>query len=322
MIVSLEEAPCVPSGELRAMTYNVFDGPKDLEGVASAISFHQPDILALQEVSEEGARRLAAELGYRGVFFGQAKDLRHGFRFVNGKAILSRYPLSYSEHSLFVLEPEERARACERRGNWGELNEDRGILLAEAVIGDRPVEVLCVHLALGDARINAENLRQLHRFALDLRNQGHEILIMGDFNAHLGIRNESDLGRYLADYAKSPGNIAQKEVQETAGKLLFDFPSVWETTPHREVLLSDNLVLSPEEAEDSLLSGSPGSEDWLELKNAADGNTHPTANKRFDNILTTLRAEKIVLDQSRRPSDHFPVLAELTFRRHSPISKK
>ncbi|HEY9766419.1 MAG TPA: endonuclease/exonuclease/phosphatase family protein [Chroococcales cyanobacterium] len=322
MIVSLEEAPLVPSGELRAMTYNVFDGPRDPEGVSSAIAAHQPDILALQEVSEEGTRRLAAELGYRGVFFGQAKDLRHGFRFVNGKAILSRYPLSYSEHSLFVLDPEERAQACERRGDWGELNEDRGILLAEVVIGDRPVEILCVHLALGDARINAENLRQLHRFALGLRNQGHEILIMGDFNAHLGIKSEGDLGRYLSDYAKSPGNIAQKEVLDEAGRLLDNFPSVWETTPRREVLFSDGRVLTPEEAKESLLSRSSGAEDWLEMKNAADGNTHPNANKRFDNILTTLRAEKVTLDHSRRPSDHFPVLAHLTFRRHSPLPEK
>lgn len=320
-VVRFEGGAAPPKDTLRVMSYNVFDGPRDPEGVAGTIRFHDPDLVALQEVTEEGARFLAQKLGFGGVFFRQEKDLRRGQRFINGKAVLSRFPLLDAYHHSFSIAPEERARACDRRGDYGELNEDRGILGAELLLGQRRIEILNSHFALGDAVINRENLIQLHAFAHALRIKGFEIVLLGDFNTHFGLLTEEAQCRYLSTYGRSPGSIVHPWLRATVRTLLEEFPSAWEKALSRLVLLGDEEVTS-EEAREKLAQCEPGSACWHRWLDAADGNTHPGAHKRFDNILTLLPVEWVRLDLNSRASDHSPIVAQLTFHRHQPIARE
>ncbi|MGE5707399.1 MAG: endonuclease/exonuclease/phosphatase family protein [Bacteroidota bacterium] len=320
-VVRFEAVSASPKDTLRVMSYNVFDGPRDPEGVAGTIRFHDPDLVALQEVTEEGARFLAQTLGFGGVFFRQEKDLRRGRRFINGKALLSRFPLLEPYHHSFSIDPAERARACDRRGDYGELNEDRGILGAELLLGKRRLEILNVHFALGDPFINQENLLQLHAFAHALRIRGFELVLLGDFNSHFGLLTEEAQRLYLETYGRSPGSIVHPCLRTSVRALLEEFPSVWEKAPTRTVLLGKE-ELPPEEARERLSRCEPGSDCWHRWLDAADGNTHQGAHKRFDNILTLLPVEWARLDLESRASDHSPLVAQLTFHRHQPIARE
>lgn len=312
------------SGRMRLMTYNVWDGPRHFAAVCDVIRRHDPDIVALQEVTEDGAQGLASELGYEGIFFAQSKDLRQGKRYINGKAILSRYPIKTAYHHCFELSPDLRGAACERRGDYGELNEDRGVLGAEIQWGSRCLDILCTHLALGDAQVNAANLMQLHAFLHQLRVQGFELLLMGDFNCHFGIRREADYRPYLEAYGKSPGNIAHPYVLEVSNGLQAEFKNAWEVAIARKILLPEGQSIPPEDVPALQGEVPTGSTRWIQLQDALDGNTHLQAHKRFDNILvgTGIEVVSVLIDQCSQASDHCPVVADLSWSRHVPTQEK
>src|SRR4029453_5100515 len=95
---------------LRVLTWNLWGrgGPWEarLEAIAATLEAAQPDLLALQEVWEEGERSprafRGAPLGLHQVF--QGRPAAGGVSI--GNAILSRWPIVHSEHLMLPAPPE------------------------------------------------------------------------------------------------------------------------------------------------------------------------------------------------------------------------
>ena len=106
--------------EYRVMTYNIHhgvgtDGLYSLSRIARIIREQSPHIVCLNEVDfktertyrDDQARKIAAELGME-FTFARNLQLQGGWY---GNAILSKFPIDFSENKLFIRQKDEEQRA-------------------------------------------------------------------------------------------------------------------------------------------------------------------------------------------------------------------
>lgn len=319
-------------GKLRVASYNIYLGGRDYAGVLATLKQKDADVIGLQEATRASAERLARDLGMHVVFYGRKLPLLSH----SGKAILSKYPIEAVGETTFGTLGDHfqalKRYAARPDKTWldalgKELVERRGALEATVKVGDRRVTMLDTHLTLHDARLNALDMRALQRRAAELKRQGHEVVLVGDFNSHLGIKpdgvdrgaafvDETDTkGEFRARYGKSAGNIEHPENAEAASALGRELRSAWDAARKRYAGTGFDAELTPEEARERLAKEAPkrGSEAWKVLTGAADGLTHLGANKRFDNILVSegLPVVEAAIDMRSKASDHQAVVADL-----------
>lgn len=298
-----------------------------------------PDVLALQETNLPVSVRLANEHGYHLAYYGRDGD--GSGRFVNGKAWLSRLPICEAVHFTYGIDDEQREAALARLlpshpGGPGELNEDRGALRITIKPGGEAVDLYTLHHTLGDAAINASQVRQLCGL---LRAREPSAVIAGDFNANLNILEEhgaavpgkrtTTVEAYRHRYGQfptgRPDNSHVAQVREALLALLAFAPDTFERAP-TSVRLSDAPAMSPEEARRRLALGDLPREDettWR-LQDIADGSTLaldtlvgpalPASGKRFDAILASAPWSpiEVEIDRAQEASDHTPVRAVLS----------
>jgi endonuclease/exonuclease/phosphatase family metal-dependent hydrolase len=131
------------------------------------------DILALQEVWEDGARNQADALGYEHSVYAANLE-RDGAR--SGNAIVSRWPIS--RHEVRVL-PRTAGDARDDEG------EERLAIFAE-VDGPRgPIQVFCAHLSWRDdhSAIRQLQVAEICRFVRSMRPRTFPAVLCGDLNA-------------------------------------------------------------------------------------------------------------------------------------------
>lgn len=123
-LLAIAELIAGPAGAqlVRVATYNVAGGTRDVPAVVALIARYAPDVVALQELSPDGARRLDAGFAEQYPFRSFPPASQGG-----GLALLSRAPI----HAA-------RYRPSADGGN--------GFLLAELQIGDRRLQVANLHL--------------------------------------------------------------------------------------------------------------------------------------------------------------------------------
>lgn len=320
-------------GKLRVMSYNILLGGRDYPGVLATLKRADADVVGLQEASRESAERLAKDLGMHLVFYGSHTPLLSH----SGKAILSKYPIEATGETTFG-KIRDHFRAMKRYAarpdkSWfaaifkTELKERRGALEATVKVGDRRVTMLDTHLTLNDAELNALDMRALKQRAAELKRAGHEVVLVGDFNTHLGIKqkgvdrgaafvDETDTkAEFRARYGKGAGNIQSEANMTAATELTTELGSVWDKASKRYALTDFDAELTPDEARERLSKQAPkrGSDAWKVLTGAADGLTHLGANKRFDNILVSegLPVLEASIDMQTKASDHQAVIADL-----------
>jgi endonuclease/exonuclease/phosphatase family metal-dependent hydrolase len=342
-----------PAGPgLTVMTFNVYLGGKKrseldsyLEGLEQAGRL--PDVIALQETRQGLSAELAQKLGYHLVYVGREKDAEG--RLLNGKAILTRYPVEEATHYTYAISDAERDAAIRRKGKSGEINEDRGALRLTMRVDGRAVDIFNVHQTLGDATINAEQTRQLASLVQGSRQQGREAVVVGDFNVNTNIREEGswlDAHRgaydatdtaeeYQARYGSwlsslgdgGVGNAGDKSVQDAFRALERVVPSSWDRAERVQTRRPNGELMSPEEARERLNSGrvARGSEAWKRLQDIADSATLSlnaqyagveASGKRFDNLYATpgLTPESLEIDRTSEASDHQPVIARYSWK--------
>lgn len=323
-----------PAGQLRVMSYNAMLGGRDYPGVLATIRRANPDVVGLQEISQENALRLAKDLGMHVAFFGRESS---PFSCRAGKAILSKHPIAAAGHHMFDLGIRDHLDAIQRtaaaRGQsfWQaftgtELTERRGVLEATIRTGGKPITFLDTHLTLADPQLNARQLAELSTRAAALKAQGHEVVLMGDFNTNLALKQGGEGGPGFADatdtvseytqrYGKGAGNIADATNMAAADQLRNTLRSAWDAAGSRYAITEQDAQLTPEEARQQLASGTVrrGSDEWKRLTAAADGYTHLGANKRFDNLLVSdgLAVREAAIDMVSKASDHQGVIVDL-----------
>lgn len=324
-----------PGAHLRAMTYNVMLGGKDYAGIRETLKRANPDVAGLQEVSRENAERLAKDLGMYVAFYGERKA---PFQEPTGKAILSKYPFQTARHETMgkLSDNWEAIRRFADSTGKGlldaifhtELGERRGVLEATFETGGKKFAMLDTHLTLKDARLNGQQLTELQRKAQDYRAKGYEVILVGDFNTNLALKEgKTTEGNGFADPTDtvaefkqryghpSAGNITDAANMRAANGLRGELQSAWETSDKRYSITSKDAELTPEEARAMLASGKvqKGSDEWKVLTATADGMTHLGAAKRFDNILVSkdLKVTQTAIDMASKASDHQAVMADL-----------
>ncbi len=160
---------------LRVVTWNIWwrYGPWQQRRPAIAATLRQldPDVIALQEVWDDGtgnlAAELASELGYHHSY--QSAESRDGIGF--GNAVLSRWPIAGSDS----------------RPLYGakETGEGRGVVFAE-VDGPRgPVQVFSTHLnwRFEHSHIRQKQVGDLAGFVASMGPGPYPPILCGDFNA-------------------------------------------------------------------------------------------------------------------------------------------
>jgi endonuclease/exonuclease/phosphatase family metal-dependent hydrolase len=189
-----------PAGtEIRLATFNI----RFAEEIDRAIDLlrtdpplRRADLLFLQEMDEEGTRRIASALAMNYVYYPAAVHPKHDRDF--GNAILSRWPLL--QDRKIILPHLGRTRKSER------------IAVAATIrVGGRSVRLYCVHLAT-PFEVGPEGRREQLRAVLrDAAGSTDPVIIAGDLNSS-GLGEEAvregfrwptrALGRttYLFDY--------------------------------------------------------------------------------------------------------------------------
>jgi endonuclease/exonuclease/phosphatase family metal-dependent hydrolase len=190
-------APDGPYGEListrmRVLTWNLWwrFGPWQARqpAIETTIARLDPDLVALQEVWDDGTDNLAAILGQRlGYHHVYASRLENdGVKF--GNAVLSRWPITHHEWRPLPA-PDE-------------LDEQRTVLRAD-VDGPRgPVQLFCTHLnwRFDQSHVRQEQVRAIARFVKESPTRAYPPVLCGDFNAD----PESDEIRMLTGRAAVP----------------------------------------------------------------------------------------------------------------------
>lgn len=165
---------------LRVMTWNIWgrNGPWEARqpAVVATLRKVDADLIALQEVFDDGARsqadELAAALGFHAIF-------APAFTFDGvqmGNAVLARWPIR--RHEVRLL-PREGGGVTDDEG------EERLALLAE-VDGPRgAVQLFCTHLSwrADHSGVRQEQVRAICRFVADTRPRTFPAILCGDLNA-------------------------------------------------------------------------------------------------------------------------------------------
>ena len=161
VLLSLNIMLTKSEGNLKVMTWNIHDGvgtddEKDIDRTIKEIKKINPDILGLQEISnQEMINKIADELDMN-YFFG------NDFEDTEGNGLLSKYPIKEAEN--IYLNPGKRS----------------GIIKAKILIDDEEWTIFVTHLSL---RPQEDNLIQVEDILMNVLEKNSErVILMGDFN--------------------------------------------------------------------------------------------------------------------------------------------
>lgn len=198
-------AEAVKMKELKVMSYNIHHGKNilgrdTLDIIAALIEESGADIIGLQEVDNGMYRsKFRNQLKYLADSLSMYYAYGENLNILSGRygnAILSKYPIVYSEN---ILLPSKR--------------EQRGMLRADIDVDGRKINFMSTHLGL-----NIEEREKQMKVITDYtKTLTDEIIIVGDFNA----QPEEDEIRRFSKFMIDTGYAAGESHQPT-----FDFPFV------------------------------------------------------------------------------------------------
>ena len=299
----LAAAPPAAPSELKVVSFNVRLGGQDLHGIRKTLVDAKPDLVGLQEVSRANAEKLAKDMGMHLTFY---QSVRHNNGLDNGKAILSRYPIQEAESVAFDIPVKHRIGALWDRLLDGKIMtsspiwQKRSLLRSSFTIGEKKVDVIDTHLATGDPKANAEQLRQLQAYVAERKKLGHEVILLGDFNLPFNRTPQSN-----PKEAEPLGEWAELQTQLADAYL---------AAPEVTIKGDDGRVMTPDDARAALEQGGLPEAERKILQRIANGATLGRGSNRIDTILSSagLPATSLHIDQQNDVSDHEPVVA--TFR--------
>jgi len=308
-------------GGIKVASFNVELGGRKYDAIEAQLKQMNPDVACLQEASPETARKLASALHMNVAILSDQK------------AVLSKYPIQSAREVQLPGDSLLGQLAAWKRSGSPEAMEPRRVLETRIQVGDRSIDVWDTHLSLHDARSNALELERLGKLVGEAEQSGRTVVLAGDFNHNFGLARSgaradpagtfatpTDTAAEFRDRypASVPGNVGDPAAQQAAQRLLGQLQDFW-SAPVRHVVV-DGRAIDPASVAGELqqLAEVPSrsaaqQRRFEQLKDAFDGNSHLTANKRFDNILSTrnVRIASALIDQTAHASDHQAVLAEI-----------
>ncbi|HEX9770056.1 MAG TPA: endonuclease/exonuclease/phosphatase family protein [Kiloniellales bacterium] len=160
---------------LRVVTWNLWwrYGPWERRrpAIEATLGSLDADVIALQEVWDDGVANMAAGLGqvmaYHHVY--RSAEKRNGIGF--GNAILSRWPIARTDWRPLPGDQES--------------GEGRCVLFAELDGPNGPIQVFVTHLnwRFDHSHIRQQQVREIARFVASKRPRSYPPIVCGDFNA-------------------------------------------------------------------------------------------------------------------------------------------
>lgn len=126
------------------------------------------DVVALQEMNEDGVERIARALGYDYVYYPSAVHPSADGHF--GNAVLSRWPIV-----------SDRKLVLPHRSRWRKLQ--RAACVAEIAVGERRLRVVSVHLETPFGISRRQRHDQARTIVDDSALSPHPVVVAGDFNS-------------------------------------------------------------------------------------------------------------------------------------------
>ena len=224
---------------LRVVTWNLWGrgGPWEarLGPIRSTLALLAPDLVALQEVWEDGSRNqaavIAADLGFHHVY--ASRYAIDGVAI--GNAILSRWPIV--SHQVRPLPAPV------------ELEELRNVIRAEIAGPRGPLEIFTAHLnwRFDQSDLRQEQVRTLARFVSESERLAMPPIVAGDFNA---IPDSEEIRMLTGRVAVPVPGLVFHDAWEAAGNVGHGF--TWSNTnPHAR------LDLEPDRRIDYVFVGWP-----------------------------------------------------------------
>ncbi|CAM9681311.1 unnamed protein product [Choristocarpus tenellus] len=176
-VVSRSEGP----SNLRLATYNVH-GLSRFSNVLQVLRDSEADVVALQEVSERGCKRLVEQLGWADCAFSPATFM--------GNGIISRFPL-------------EVYQIGQLQSKWGDETRSAAVV---TVLGlSTPLRLCATHLDHVDERARMEQAQSLLRELEKIlgTNDGRAFIVAGDFNALTRIDYSTEQWKEIEDHRKA-----------------------------------------------------------------------------------------------------------------------
>lgn len=318
--------PAPKAATLRVATYNIMLGGQKIDEVEKTLVAQRPDVVLIQEASDEAARRLATTLGLHMTYVGSRFHPR-------GKAILSRFPIEKAEE---IAPPGNglvaRVKAfVDRWKHTGspiksiEPLQGRTALHAQVKVGGKTVHLVDVHHSLAMTDANTAQVKHLAALAKGWAGRGDVVIAGGDFNTNFNLAKAgkadakgdyttpTDTPREFADRHDgwTAGNGADAANLEALEALKGTLQDAW-TAPVRTVVTAKG-ALTPEQAREALKALKPGTPAFKAMLLAADGVSQLGGKKRFDNVLVSpnARVAAATVDQTATGSDHQPVYADV-----------
>lgn len=271
--------PPAQTKKLSLLTWNIKGGSCDnkLSGqelnslvveLQHRTNIHNLDVLALQEIHRDQARRIAEAVGFLHLYFSPT-IICGGDRPNRGNVIISRYPFENRKtHQFFYKHPEE--------------DERRNVIGVSIRVGGRVISIYTTHLTARGESSNPNFYRaQQAGECVDFINESRAIL-MGDFNAER---------RPLIDFSHNPYAVITNR-----------FRDAWAIWAKR-----NNIPINDSRGYTNPTGG-----------NSQGGPNYHPPSKRIDYIFLRKgsRLDVVaagVLRGTRQLSDHFPVIAHLSF---------
>lgn len=170
-----EQSGALIESRLKILTWNIWwrYGPWERRrpAIEATLRSLNADVVALQEVWDDGANDMAGEMG-RGLAYNhvyQRGEHRDGIGF--GNAILSRWPIAGSDWRPLPGEQES--------------GEGRCVLFAELDGPNGPIQVFTTHLnwRFEHSHIRQQQVTEIARFVTSKRQRNYPPIVCGDFNA-------------------------------------------------------------------------------------------------------------------------------------------
>jgi len=183
------------SNPLRVMSFNVDKMEKtNPDQLSQIIKDKKADVVCLQELNQQQAKDLAAKTGMYMSFQGDPT--------MNGKAILSKYPIKQEEKRGYGASAITNIgeKVANIFGTGGSSMENRGVQKATIDVGGKDVSIFNTHLS--NSNTNERQTQMAELSAIMAQTKGPKIC-SGDFNEAVGDNQTSLLNTIRGNYQDS-----------------------------------------------------------------------------------------------------------------------
>lgn len=265
---SLPDPP--PTRVIQVASYNVRLGDRGVVPVAEELSRLGLDALFVQDCPEEAARAL-----------GRILKMHIAFSSKTQKAIFTRHPIVLGEETPFERKWGDRIDAARAARDTEPLLGRSILRIHVSVGGERPVDLVDVHLSVKEPLASAGEVAQLTAYMEERAKAGGTVVLAGDFKSNTVVAEKLQHGWHAGAEQKSGPDESSRLAAQAQAEL----------------------------ASGKVEKGTPRYRQLLAVLKIAD----TSASRRFDNLRVSkdVAIRSFIPDELAARSQHPPLFSEI-----------